>query len=196
MTIESSVSALTASTSALVAAVAVQQSAVTTAISAFTSVTERVNKGLNLVNNTKDVDKPISTAVAEALGLKQSSLISGVNLSTVNGYSLLSGDPLVIVRSATSLNLVAYSNRSSLRSTSPQVDDSTMVEGLGLFMWASTQAEPDDDETCFTTSTGQWILQAPAWELIDAWGIHEASYIDDWHEDEPIRFAAYLANNK
>lgn len=196
MTIESSVAALTASTTALVAAVAVQQSAVVSATSAFTAVTARVNNGLNLVNNTKDVDKPISTAVGDALGLKQSTLVSGVNISTVNGFSLLSGDPLVIVRSATSLNLVAYNNRGSMRSTTPQVDDSTMVEGLGLFMWTNTQVEPDDDETCFTTATGQWILQAPAWELIDAWGIHEASYVEDWREDEPTRFAAYLANNK
>lgn len=196
MTIESSVAALTASTTALIGAVAVQQSAITAATSAFTGVTARVTTGLNLVDNTKDIDKPVSTAAALALGLKQANLVSGVNISTVNGFSLLSGEPLVIVRSATSLNLVAYSNRSGLRSTTSQVDDSTVVEGLGLFMWTNTQTEPDDDETCFTTATGQWILQAPAWELIDAWGIHESSYVDDWREDEPIRFAAYLANNK
>lgn len=196
MTIESSVAALTASTTALVSAVATQQSAVNLATTAFTTVTARVNTGLNFVNNTKDIDKPISTAVGEALGLKQPTLVSGVNLSTVNGLSLLSGEPLVIVRSATSLNLVSYNNRSSLRSTTPQIDDSTMVEGLGLFMWTNTQAEPDDDETSFNTALGQWLLHTPAWELIDAWDMHEASYIADWREDEPTRFAAYIANNK
>jgi len=196
MSIESSVADLTASTTALIAAVAVQQSTVTTATAAFTSVTERVTKGLHLVNNTKDVDKPISSAAMEALSLKQETLVSGVNISTVNGFSLLSGDPLVIVRSATSINLVAYDNRATLRETVSQVDDASMVEGLGLFMWTNTQAEPDDDETCFTTTTGQWLLQAPAWELINAWGIHDASFADDWREDEPTRFAVYLLANK
>lgn len=196
MTIESSISALTSATTALITAVGIQQAAVTTATAAFTSVTERVTKGLHLVNNTKDIDKPVSTAAQEALALKQATLVSGVNLSTVNGLSLLTGEPLVIARSATSINLIAYSNRGALRESVSQVDDSTLVEGLGLFMWTDSRAEPDDDETCFTTATGQWLLQVPAWELINAWGLHEKSFTDDWREDEPTRFAAYLLANK
>lgn len=196
MTIESSVAALTTSTTALIAAVALQQSAVTAATTAFAATTNRVSTGLNFVSNTKDIDKPVSSATQDALSLKQAVLVSGVNLSTVNGISLLSGQPLVIARSATSLNSVAYSDRANLRSASPQTDDTSVVEGLGLFMWSGTQAEPDDDETCFNTSAGQWLLQAPAWELIDAWALHDQSYTEDWREDEPNRFATYLANNK
>lgn len=197
MTIESSISDLTTATTALVTAVGTQQVAVTTAVAAFTAVTTRVNTGLNNLDNTADINKPVSTATITALATKQATLVDGLNISTVNGVSLLSGSPLVIVRSATSLNRILYDNRANLRATTSQLDDTTVVEGLGLFMWANTQLEPDDDETCFnTTTTGQWLLQVPAWELIDAWNLFEASTVDDWREDEPTRMAAYILANK
>lgn len=196
MTIESSVAALTASTTALTTAVGIQQQAVTSAVAEFTAVTSRVNTGLNNVDNTSDANKPVSTAAQTALNLKQVKLVSGVNIKRVNGVDLLGEGDIVIVRSATSLNRVLYDNRASLRSTTSQEDDATLVEGLGLFMWINTKLEPDDDETCFTTATGQWLLQAPAWELINAWNSLETSITDDWREDEPARFAAYLLANK
>jgi len=49
--------------------------------------------GLGNVNNTSDVNKPVSTATATALSLKQDILVSGTNIKTVNGQSLVgSGD--------------------------------------------------------------------------------------------------------
>jgi hypothetical protein len=195
MTIETEVAALTTSTTALVTAVGLQQTTVTDAITAFTDVTTRVNTGLNLVENTADIDKPISTSTQAALDLKQLTLVSGVNISTVNGISILGGEALVIARSATSLNKVDYADRGTLRSTVSEVDDSTVIEGLGLFMFVDNQDEPDDDETCFTTATGQWLLRAPAWDLISAWGSYDAAILEDFMEDEPSRFATYLLNN-
>ena len=197
MAIEDAVSALTTSTTALTTAVGTQQLAVTTAVAGMVAVTNRVNTGLNNVDNTHDADKPVSTLTTAALALRQATLVSGTNISTVNGLSLLNGGDLVIARSATSLNRILYDNRANLRATTSQLDDTTVVEGLGLFMWANTQLEPDDDETCFnTTTTGQWLLQVPAWELIDAWNVFEASTVDDWREDEPTRMAAYILANK
>lgn len=196
MTIESSVAALTTSTTALVTAVGTQQIAVSNAVASFNATTTRVN-ALNNVENTADLSKPVSTATLTVFNTKQDALVSGLNISTVNGQSLLTGSPLVIARGATSLNRILYDNRATLRATTSQLDDSTVVEGLGLFMWANTQLEPDDDETCFNTSTtGQWLLQVPAWELIDAWNLFEASTVEDWREDEPTRMAAYILANK
>ena len=196
MAIEDAVAALTAANTTLVTNVGTQQLAVTSAVNGMVAVTTRVNTGLNNVDNTHDADKPVSTATSLALTLKQALLVSGTNISTVNGLSLLSGTPLVIARSATSLNRVLYDNRATLRSTTSQVDDSTVVESLGLFMWVNTQLEPDDDETCFSTgTTGQWLLQIPAWDLIDAWTLIEKSIIDDWMEDEPSRYAKYKLTN-
>lgn len=196
MTIESQVAALTTSTTSLITAVGVQQTSVNNAVAAIAATTSRVNTGLNNVSNTADADKPVSTATSTVFATKQATLVSGVNISTVNGLSLLSGAPLVIARGATSLNTVAYDDRAILRAASPQLDDSSVVEGLGLFQWVNTKLEPDDDETCFTTTSGQWILKLPAWDLIDAWNLFEQSITDDWREDEPKRFAAYLLANK
>jgi hypothetical protein len=49
--------------------------------------------GLGNVNNTSDADKPISTATQTALNAKQAVLVSGTNIKTISGTSLLgSGD--------------------------------------------------------------------------------------------------------
>jgi len=195
MTIESAVSSLTTSTTALVAAVADQQIVLNGAITDFNAVTDRVTTGLNNVDNTTDALKPVSTLTQTALNAKQVVLVSGINISTINGQSILDGAPLVIVRSATSLNQVSYDDRGTIRDLSPEVDDSTVIPSLGLFMWVNSKEEPDDDETCFTTETGQWLLQTPAWDLLDAWNMIEKSYADDLIEDESVRFAAFLATN-
>lgn len=195
MTIESEISALTTSTTALITAVGVQQTSVNNAVASIVATTARVNS-LNNVENTTDANKPVSTATAAALSTKQAVLVSGTNIKRVNGVDLTGGGDIVIARSATSLNAVAYDDRATLRSASPQLDDSSIVEGLGLFQWVNTKLEPDDDETCFTTTSGQWILKLPAWDLIDAWNMFEQSITDDWREDEPKRFAAYLLANK
>lgn len=157
---------------------------VTDATNQFSATIARVAE-LNKVDNVADAKKAISELALVELNKKQNTLVSGQNISTVNGMSLLLGEPLVIERSATSLNKVAYDNRGLLRTPvlTPQVDDSSLVEGLGLFMWTNTKLEPDDDETCFTTATGQWLLQAPSWDLISAWNLHENSIINDWMED-------------
>lgn len=49
--------------------------------------------GLVNVDNTSDANKPISTATQTALNAKQATLVSGTNIRTINGNSLLgSGD--------------------------------------------------------------------------------------------------------
>ena len=45
--------------------------------------------GLSNVDNTSDVNKPVSTAIQNALDLKQNVLVSGTNIKTVNSSSIL-----------------------------------------------------------------------------------------------------------
>jgi hypothetical protein len=193
MTIETEVAALTSATTSLTDAVAVQQASVDAARVLFAATTATVDNDLNLVDNTADADKAVSTAAQTALDAKQATLISGVNISTINGASVLSGTPLVIARSATALTSLAYDDRATLKidpavGNSPNaVDDSVIVEGLGMFMWVDTQLEPDDDETCFSTpSTGQWLLVTPAFDLIEAYELVEDAYVDEFIEDQYI----------
>jgi hypothetical protein len=183
---------LTTATTLLTNAVAVQQIAVNDAVSQFASVINKVNTELNYVDNTSDANKSVSNATTEALSFKQNTLVSGVNISTVNGLSILEGQPLVIERSATSLVSLEYDNRDTLRLEPllPSIlDDSVVVEGIGLLMFVTTQLEPDDDETCFTSLIGQWLLSVPAPDLLDAWATDERHFNDELDEDEVTRLS-------
>lgn len=85
------------------------------------------------------------------------------------------------------IKFVAYESRGALRSDEK---GSCVVDGLGLFLWESGSTEPDDDESCFATATGRWLLQAAHWDLIDAWQLPEVEERDAYDEDEPLRFAS------
>jgi hypothetical protein len=202
MTIETEVASLTTATNSLTSAVAIQQTSVDAARALFAATTSTVDNDLNLVDNTSDLDKPVSDATVIAiasvndaaingLATKQETLVSGSNISTINGLSILSGVPLVVERSPTSLVSLAYELRGTLNYDptfgNPQnvVDDSVVVEGLGTFMWVNTQLEPDDDETCFSTpSSGQWLLVVPAFDLLAAYELVEDAFIDEFIEDQ------------
>jgi hypothetical protein len=198
MTIETEVAALTASTTDLLNAVAAQQITVDDAVEQFTASIDTINNDLNNVDNTSDADKPLSDAGQIALDAKQSTLVSGTNISTINGVSVLEGGDLVIARSPTSLAKIGYEERGTLTSDPvlpnlPNVvDDSIIVEGIGLLMWHDTLDEPDDDETCFSTPSGQWLLHLPEYDLLSAWSLVEDSLRDELDEDEEIRFNSYL----
>jgi hypothetical protein len=198
MTIETEVAALTASTTDLLNAVAAQQITVDDAVEQFTASIDTINNDLNNVDNTSDADKPLSDAGQIALDAKQPTLVSGTNISTINGVSVLEGGDLVIARSPTSLAKIGYEERGTLTSDPvlpnlPNVvDDSIIVEGIGLLMWHDTLDEPDDDETCFSTPSGQWLLHLPEYDLLSAWSLVEDSLRDELDEDEEIRFNSYL----
>lgn len=52
--------------------------------------------GLGNVDNTSDLNKPISTATQTALNAKQAALVSGINIKTINGSSVLGSGNLII----------------------------------------------------------------------------------------------------
>ena len=52
--------------------------------------------GLSNVDNTSDANKPVSTAQQTALNLKQATLVSGANIKTINGESLLGSTNIVV----------------------------------------------------------------------------------------------------
>ena len=84
-----------------------------------------------------------------------------------------------------------YDQRGSLRASGGQF---AVVDGLGLFQHAAGSDEPDDDESCFATASGRWLLQAAHWDLVDAWQLPEVEERDAYDEDEPLRFASSFAS--
>ena len=61
-----------------------------------------------------------------------------------------------------------YDNRASLRSMTPTDGLLAIVEGLGFFRWYSGSTELDDDETCFATATGRWLIEYPHVDMVYA----------------------------
>ena len=64
------------------------------------------------------------------------------------------------------IDTITYDNRGTLRGLE---SGTKIVDGLGLFQWESGSDEPDDDESCFATTNGRWLLEAVHWDLVDCW---------------------------
>jgi hypothetical protein len=200
VTIESDVAQLVTDVGTLVSDVTIQQSAVNDAVSNFAATTARVD-ALPLVENTADIDKPISTAAQTESDTKQDILVSGTDIVTINGGSLLGDGDITIATLSTVAKVMPYEQRSLLTDASHvpnEIESNTMiVEGIGALRWTFSDIadrEPDDDETSFTGSNndGQWLLYEPAYDLIQAHALVEKSFRNDFDEDENDRFAAYL----
>lgn len=56
----------------------------------------KTNVGLGNVDNTADVNKPISTDTQTALNTKQDTLVSATNIKTINGISVLGTGDIII----------------------------------------------------------------------------------------------------
>lgn len=69
-------------------------------------VLTKTDIGLGNVDNTSDVNKPISTATQTALNSKQDTLVSGTNVKTVNSYSLVGSGDVVIDKTSIGLGNV------------------------------------------------------------------------------------------
>lgn len=87
---------------------------------------------------------------------------------------------------AGSLASYSYDDRGDLRSNSASAY--AVVDGLGLFQYVVESDEPDDDESCFATASGRWLLQAVHWDLVDAWQLPEVE-----ERADPLRGTASSA---
>lgn len=64
------------------------------------------------------------------------------------------------------LGRYSYANRNQVRSLTPNTNDQLIIESLGLFCWYNITTEIDDDETCFATATGRWLLECAGPEFV------------------------------
>lgn len=78
----------------------------------------------------------------------------------VSGVWAASRQPVPVIR---------YEDRADLRTTAGSDGDLYLVDELGLFRFATGASEPDDDETCFSTGTGCWLMECPHWDFVEAW---------------------------
>lgn len=72
-----------------------------------------------------------------------------------------------------------YDSRSDLRTIDGPVELLCVVESLGVFAFESGSTQIDDDETCFATTSGRWLLYSAAWDLVSEYIATESSDIND-----------------
>ena len=100
----------------------------------FTGTTSGITKsmvGLNNVDNTSDVNKPVSTATQTALNLKQDTLVSGTNIKTINSNSIL-GSGNISISSAVAWGGITgtLSTQTDLQTAlDNKVDENTSIVG-------------------------------------------------------------------
>ena len=101
--------------------------------------------GLGNVDNTADVDKPISTFVQAALDTKQNTLVSGANIKTINGASILgSGDYEIEIPEVTVDDAMSATSENPVQNkviTAALADKVDVVSGKGLSANDYTDAE-------------------------------------------------------
>jgi hypothetical protein len=86
---------------------------------------------LNNVDNTSDANKPVSSATQTALDAKQATLVSGTNIKTVNGTSVL-GSGNIAISSAVAWGGVTgtLSNQTDLQTAlDGKVDENSAITG-------------------------------------------------------------------
>lgn len=111
----------------------------------------KVQVGLGNVNNTSDLDKPISTATQAALDTKQATLVSGSNIKTINGNSILgSGD----------INFKTINGQELTGSGTIDFKPIKDINGIEQSPYGTTAIEtlPDASDTkVYGRSNGSWI---------------------------------------
>jgi hypothetical protein len=153
------------------------------------------------VDNTSDADKPVSTAQATAIAGRQEPLVSGTNISSVNGISLLDGGDLVVARSPQEMPTIAYDDRANLRTPEaplPATGDVVNIHHLGMFQYIAVADYTDpyfeDDEMVLeavdpsdsVTPIGQWVMVLPGHGFIESQELFEKAILWDWMDDSNL----------
>lgn len=85
-------------------------------------------------------------------------------LKTVGGQSIIGTGNITVA-----IPVLPYASRNTLRTLTPADGDQYIVTDLGLFVFYLGATEIDDDESCFATATGRWLIQAISWDFVEAW---------------------------
>lgn len=98
--------------------------------------------------------------------------VTGLQRGTAQPRQLLGISAAGAVVGLAPLELLSYEDRAQLRTLT---SGSAIVRGLGLFTWEAGSTELDDDETCFATAGGAWVLTAAGPDAVRALWLAEVS---------------------
>lgn len=88
--------------------------------------------GLGNVDNTSDLNKPISTATQTALNAKQDTLVSGTNIKTINSTSLVGSGNVAVQDTLVSGTNIKTVNSTSLLGSGDVAVQATLVSGTNI----------------------------------------------------------------
>ena len=161
---------------------------------AETDLAAAVTAASNAATSESNAALSETAAAASAAAADASADAAAASAASIAGGPVASVNGMTGVVTLALIASYEYDNRAALRSLSPANVDAAVVKGLGMFIWESGSTEPDDEESCFATAMGRWLLQAASWDLVDAWQLPEFEERDAYDEDEPLRFASSFAS--
>jgi hypothetical protein len=120
--------------------------------------------GLSNVDNTSDVNKPVSTLQAAAIALKQDTLVSGTNIKTIGGSSILGAGNLPIPDPAGWTTIVKSANQDVTNSATLVTDTDlqfSVVAGghymIEINIVISSSSTSGDYKNAFNVSAGTML---------------------------------------
>lgn len=66
------------------------------------------------------------------------------------------------------IDVYSYANRGQLRTVIGSVGDFVYVDTIGTFNWETASTDLDDDETCFDSTGGKWVLATVHSDYVNA----------------------------
>ena len=141
-----------------------------------------------VLNQTTTGNAATATAIQ---AMPTATILGRISAGTGPSEPLTAAQVQTIIGSSGAVPTFTYANRGDLRAmATAQSGDQAIVEGLGLFVFATGSDEPDDDESCFATATGRWLLEAVHWDVVSTWQMPDDDARDVFDEDEGLRFGA------
>lgn len=119
--------------------------------------------------------RDLSQAYSESVATLVEGTINDSVVSTTTTFSSSKIKQMIIT--------YTYDDRDNLRSLTPDNNEIAIVDGLGFFVFKAGSDEPDDDESCFATASGKWLLEAVHWDVVDAWQLPDDSVRDEFDEE-------------
>lgn len=75
----------------------------------------------------------------------------------------------VSISGSTVVETYPYENRNDVRTATAITGAHCVISGLGFFVFYVGATDIDDDESCFATASGRWIMEASGPEYMDTY---------------------------
>jgi len=136
---------------------------IVTASSTDTLTNKTINAANNTVTNVSLDTGVTGTLAATKGGTGLTAPGTTGNVLTSNGTVWTSAPP-----EGGAIDVYSYANRGQLRTVIGAAGDFVYVDTIGTFTWETASTDLDDDETCFDSTGGKWVLATVHSDYVNA----------------------------